>query len=69
MPSPTRLAGASADFDGDLGSQNGIYTEEAMNQVNEYLKSARAYLSPRGGLLNSPMVETTQRVLAGLMRR
>lgn len=65
--SPTRLAGASADFDGDLGSFNAFYTDESIEQVGEFLNSTRAYLNPKGGFLNSAMVETVERVLVGLM--
>lgn len=54
-------------FDGDTGSGNGIYTEEAIAEIAEYLNSTRAYLNPKGGFLNSPMVETVELVLVGLM--
>lgn len=66
-PHPSRLAGLTADFDGDTGSQNGFYTEEAIEEINNFLGSAKAYLNPNGGLLNSPMIDTTERALVGLM--
>lgn len=69
MPHPSRLAGATADFDGDLGSQIVVYTKEAVEEINEHMNSVEAYLDPKGGFLNSPYVETVQRAIVGLMRR
>lgn len=46
-----------------------IYTDEAMRECHEHLESAVAYLNPKGGFINSPMVDTVTRVLTGMMRR
>lgn len=67
--SGSRLAGAGADFDGDMGSQIAVYTDESIAEVKKHLGSAMAYINPKGGLLNSPFVDTTHRVVVGLMRR
>lgn len=67
--SPSRLAGAAADFDGDTGSQIAVYTEESLKEVSAHLNSASAYINPKGGLLNSPFIDTVHRVVVGLMRR
>ena len=67
--SPSRLAGATADFDGDTGSQIAVYTQESLKEVSDHLNSATAYINPKGGLLNSPFIDTVHRVVVGLMRR
>lgn len=67
--SPSRLAGATADFDGDTGSQIAVYTEESLAEVKDHLNSATAYIDPKGGLLNSPFIDTVHRTVVGLMRR
>lgn len=69
MPHPSRLAGAAADFDGDMGSQIALYTKEAMEEIKAHMNSIEAYLNPKGGFLNSPYVETVERAIVGLMRR
>ena len=63
------MAGATADFDGDTGSQIAVYTSESLQEVKDHLNSATAYIDPKGGLLNSPFIDTTHRVVVGLMRR
>jgi hypothetical protein len=65
----SRLAGLTADFDGDTGSQIAIYTLEAMEELNTHFGQAASYLNPKGGFLNSPYVDTVERVIVGLMRR
>lgn len=67
--SPSRLAGATADFDGDTGSQIAVYTQESLKEVKDHLNSATAYINPKGGLLNSPFIDTVHRTVVGLMRR
>lgn len=62
-PHPSRLQGLVADFDGDTGSGNFVYTDEATAEIDQRLRSAAAYINPNGGLLASPNVETVQRVL------
>lgn len=63
VPHPSRLAGAGGDFDGDTMSANSIYTDEAVIEVNEYLRSKRAYVNAGGSLVNSSIVDTVSRVL------
>lgn len=69
QPHPSRLAGSAADFDGDTGSQVVLYTDESIKEIYKHLNSASAYINPKGGFLNSPYVETVERVVVGLMRR
>ena len=68
-PHPSRIAGLTADYDGDTGSQIAIYTDEAIQEINNHIDSVQAYINPKGGFINSPYVETVERVLVGLMRR
>lgn len=56
-------------FDGDMGSQISIYLDESIKEIKEFLNTKQAYLNPKGGFMNSPYVDTVQRVAVGLMRR
>lgn len=67
--SMARIAGLGADFDGDMGSQISIYLDESIKEIKEFLNTKQAYLNPKGGFMNSPYVDTVQRVAVGLMRR
>jgi len=60
---PSRYAGLGADNDGDTGSNNVVYTDEAIQEAEDFLNSTRAYLDSAGGLRASPCVETVNRVL------
>lgn len=62
-PHSSRLAGMGADFDGDTGSINAVYTKEAVKEIHDFLNSSKAYVSTRGGLLNSPSVDPVVRVI------
>lgn len=64
---PGFLAGLSADFDGDTGSQNAFYTKEAIEQTRQFLNSPEAYKFSKGGLSASPFVDTVNRTIHGLM--
>lgn len=66
QPHPSRLAGLGADFDGDKGSCNFLYTDEAKLEVTNFLASPSAYVDPRGGFYNSPITETAQRVIVAI---
>lgn len=44
-------------------SLNILFTDEANDEVRQYLTKAVAYVNPRGGLLASPIVDTVERVL------
>ena len=59
----SRLAGLSADFDGDTVSGIALYTEDAIKEIDSYLKSPEAYLKPGGGILNNPYTDPIQRVI------
>lgn len=59
----SRLAGLNADFDGDTVSGIALYTEDAIKEIDSYLKSPEAYLKPGGGILNNPYTDPIQRVI------
>lgn len=69
MPHPSRIGGLNMDFDGDTGSGNYVYTDEAILEVHVNLGKAAAYINPRGGLLASPCVETVNRMIVAMTRR
>lgn len=69
QPNPNRLAGLSGDFDGDTASQIGLYMKESVDKIDSFLGKANSYLNPKGSFLNSPRVETVERVIVGLMWR
>lgn len=69
MPHPSRIGGLNMDFDGDTGSGNYVYTDEAILEVHVNLGRAAAYINPRGGLLASPCVETVNRMIVAMTRR
>lgn len=68
MPHPSRLSGLTMDFDGDTGSGNFVFTDEAVGEVTIRLGKAAAYVNPRGGLLTSPCVETVNRMIVAMTR-
>lgn len=68
LPHPSRLSGMGGDFDGDTGSANFVYTDEAREEIAVNLGKASAYVDPRGGLLASPSVETVKRMIVVMTR-
>lgn len=65
-PHSSRIDGLSADYDGDTGSLTAVYTLEAVNEITNYLNSAKAYLSTSQGLVNSPSVDPSVRVIRNM---
>lgn len=63
IPHPSRVAGLGADYDGDMSSFNVVYSDNAVDEVNQYLNSARAYLNADGSLKASPITDTIEYVL------
>lgn len=63
MVHPTRLAGLTADFDGDMMSGNVLYTRESIKAVNDFLNSREAYIDPAGGLKASAATDTVSLTL------
>lgn len=63
VPHSSHLSRLNADFDGDTGSGNIVSSDEAINEVKDFLKSRRAYVGTDGRLLYSTAVDTIQLVL------
>lgn len=67
-PSSWSLAGLSADFDGDTGSFIMALTDEAVQEVEDYQRSRRAYVSTDNQFFNSTSTELTELVFHNLTR-
>lgn len=64
--SPFRLRAASGDYDGDMFSNNILFTKEAIDEVNKYLMSREAHVGPWGGMRGSAHNDTTEYVMFNL---
>lgn len=65
-PAVAALAGSQADFDGDIMSSLVAYSDEAINEIKRYQKSARGYLNTSGDILHSVNVDTVNYVCVNL---
>lgn len=65
-PHNSKLARLYADFDGDVGSLNALYTDDAMNEIDKKLSSKSFYLAPDGKLTYSAETDTINYVLASI---
>lgn len=63
MVHPYRLAGLGGDYDGDTISNNILYTQEAIEEVDNYLNSRAAHVDPAGGLRGSANIDTSALVM------
>lgn len=63
MVHPYRLAGLGGDYDGDTISNNILYTQEAIDEVDKYLNSRAAHVDPAGGLRASASIDTSALVM------
>jgi hypothetical protein len=63
-PHYTKLRRLGADFDGDTVSFNVLYTEDAIQEIKDLLKSRRFYLDPTAGLAFSADNDVLNMVLA-----
>lgn len=67
-PPVATLGGLSADFDGDTGSYNCSYSDEALEEQREYLSSRRAYINAKGQFTRSISVDTTKYIFHNLTK-
>lgn len=65
-PHNTRLGRLGADFDGDTCSLNVLYTEDSVKEVDDFLGSKEAYLSPTGEILYSSANDISDLVMSTL---
>lgn len=68
-PHTTKLVGLGADFDGDTGSGTTVMTVESLAELNRFLKSRNAWVSPAGRMRASCAYDTTNLVVQNLTRR
>lgn len=62
-PHSAHLVELTADFDGDTGSYNALYGDEAVKEIHDYLDTPEAYVKPGGGFRDSPVTDMVKRVL------
>ncbi len=65
-PSEFNLKGLGADFDGDTVSFNVIFSEEALEEVNQYMSSRKFFVNTSGRLSFSAKTDTVGVVLKNL---
>lgn len=63
MVHPYRVGGLGADYDGDMTSNNILYTKESIEETDRYLNSRAAHVDPAGGLRASASIDTTNLVM------
>lgn len=68
-PSPTRLPGLGADFDGDTGNLVGIQSTEATSEIERYLKTREAWVRQDGSLRTPLDYDTIDLIVRNLTGR
>jgi hypothetical protein len=66
IPAVNKLARMGADFDGDTSSATVAYSQEAIEECEEFFNSRRAYVGTDGQFINRAGVHTTELVLRNL---
>lgn len=66
IPSVDKLGRLGADFDGDTCSANIAYSQEAIEECEEFFNSRRAYVGTDGQFINKTGVNTVELVLRNL---
>lgn len=68
-PHSSWLSRLGADFDGDTCSGNIVYSDEAKQEVKQYLMSKRAYVGTDGRFIRDTNVDTIAHVLRNITGR
>jgi hypothetical protein len=66
VPHSAKLGRLGADFDGDTASGNVTYSDEAIEEVDNFLATKRAYVGYDGKFISSTAVSTVNLVLHNL---
>lgn len=66
VPHSSKLARMNADFDGDTGSGNATYSDEAVAEIDNFLSKKKAYVGTDGRFISSVDVDTVALVLHNL---
>lgn len=67
-PNLIRIEMLNADYDGDTGSANAMYTEESIKEIHALLGKKLAYVDPSGRLIASAAILTAELVAFNLTR-
>lgn len=67
-PHPSRLKRLDADFDGDVCSLNGVYSDEAIAEIKKLFNSKRYYLASGGQITFSMKHDTLEFILLTLTK-
>lgn len=66
MPSPDKLKGMTADFDGDKGTGNILMTDDAVAEAKSIITSRSFHVRPNGSLAHSLTTDTVIYLLGNL---
>lgn len=66
MPAPDKLAGLTADFDGDKGTGNGVYTVEGVEESKAVMASREFHIKTDGNIAHSLATDTVNFLLADM---
>lgn len=65
-PHSSRLKKLNADFDGDTGSGNGAYSDEAVAEIDEFFTKKACYVNTDGTFVNDLQVDTVALILRNM---
>jgi len=65
-PHSSKLAGLVGDFDGDVCSWTALYSDESINEINDYFSKRKAYIGTNGKFTASVNTSTVKLVLHNL---
>ena len=66
LPHSSKLGKLGADFDGDTASGNCTYSDDSIEEIDQYLQTKRAYVGADGALISSVDVDTLTHVMYNL---
>lgn len=67
-PHPTRIKGLGADHDGDTGSVNSVFSDEALEENRRYIRTRRYWFNNRGRLKINLVDDVAERVINTLLK-
>lgn len=66
IPSVIKIKNLTADYDGDTSSATSLITNEAIQEINEYLGDTRAYIGTDGKFIDSIGIDTVNYILSAM---
>ena len=67
-PHPSRLVGLAGDYDGDTGSGNAVFSEEALEENRKWVNSRAYWFDTNGRFKMSPVNSVISSALRSMMR-